>query len=182
MSFCHNRKAGGVSVTWGTIPIVPFLQGTIGIVPHDISNLRHYRKTGQRTGSLLIEATVALAIIAIVGGIVAQSIVWGLQERAKLASHQAAVELAANVLEAARALPFDRLDKSWADAQTVPSESADLLPEGKVLVTLEPGQPTSTKRLTVEVRWQVEPDHPARSVRLTSVFSNREDKKAGGKP
>ena len=69
---------------------------------------------------------------------VAQTIVWSVQERARMASHQAALELAANVLEAARAQPFDKLDQAWADAQTVPSDMADLVQEGKILVKLEP--------------------------------------------
>jgi Tfp pilus assembly protein PilE len=138
---------------------------------------------GPRAGSLLIEATVALAIIAIVAAIVAQSIVWSLEERARAASHQAANELAANVLEAARALPFEKLDQHWADAQVVPSEMAALLPGGTVVVTVETGPAMSkTKRVTVEVRWLLMPDHPPQSVRLTTLLSGRETKKIGGTP
>ena len=35
-------KIGSVSVSWGTIPIVPLLYGTIGIVLHEIAKLRRY--------------------------------------------------------------------------------------------------------------------------------------------
>ena len=136
-----------------------------------------------RAGSLLIEATVALAIIAIVAAIVAQSIVWSLQERARAASHQAANELAANVFEAARALPFEKLDRQWADAQSVPSEMAALLPDGKVVVTVEASSASvHTKRVTVEVRWPLAPDQPPQSVRLTTLLSGRETKQIGGTP
>src|ERR1700722_10410233 len=125
-----------------------------------------------RSGTLLIEVTVALAIVAIVAAIVAQSIVWSLQERASAASHQAANELAANVLEAARALPFEKLDSQWADAQSVPSEMTALLPDGKVIVTVEASPASAhTKRVTVEVRWPLAPDQPPQSMRLTTLLS-----------
>ena len=144
------------------------------------------RQTGMsapRPGSLLIESMAALAIIAIVGIVVAQGLVWSTQERARLASHQAALELAANVLEAARAQPFEQLDQAWADAQTVPSDMADLLQQGKVLVTVEtPKTTTATRRVTVEVRWHFERAVSAQTVQLTTVLSGRMTKKDGGAP
>ena len=130
----------------------------------------------------LVELMVALAVIMIVALIVTQAMVWSIQERSRLASQQAALELAANVLEAARAQPWDKLDQAWADAQGVPSEMAELLPAGKVLVTLEAGNPLpTTRRVNVEVRWRLEPE-PARSVQLTTVLSDRTAKKTGGTP
>src|SRR5207302_445274 len=113
----------------------------------------------------------------------AQCIVWSVRERARLAAHQAALELCANVLEAARAQPWDRLDQAWADAQNIPAETADLLPAGKISVTLEAGQPLPhARRVTVEVHWQTVADLPPLSVRLTSILSAREAKKTGGTP
>src|SRR2546421_4359682 len=75
-----------------------------------------------RAGMTLVEVTVTLAIVGILAVIVSQCIVWSLQERARLASHQAALELADNLLEMARAQPWERLDQSWADAQAIPAE------------------------------------------------------------
>jgi Tfp pilus assembly protein PilE len=140
-------------------------------------------KPAPRTGSLLIEAMVALAVIAVLIVVVAQSLVWSIYERSRLASQNAALELAANVLEAARAQPFDELNQSWADAQAVPPEMAELLPAGKVIAKVEPtkGAPHA-RRLTVEVRWQFDPQAPAQSIQVTGVLSGRETKKAGGTP
>lgn len=135
----------------------------------------------RRSGSFLVEATVALAVIVIAAGIVAQCIVWSLQERARSQSHHAALELAANVLESARAVPFDKLDADWAKSREVPSEMADLLPEGKVIATLDSSASLApAKRITVEVQWLLMPGQPPQSVRLTTVLSPREAKKAGG--
>ena len=131
----------------------------------------------RRAGFTILEVTIALAILIILGMIVAQATVWSLRERARLVSHQAATELAANVLEEARAQPWDKLDAKWADGRTVPSEMAELLPAGKIIVKLEPA--TNSRRVTVEVRWQLEQEQ---SVSLTTLLSAREAKKTGGTP
>jgi type II secretory pathway pseudopilin PulG len=150
------------------------------------NNTRPARRQGRhgsppRTAMSLVEVTATLAILGIVAVIVAQCLVWSLRERLRMSSHQAALELAANVLEAARAQPWEKLDQSWADAQAVPPDMADLLPEGKVAVRVEPGQAAPQSRnITVEVHWLVESHLPPQSVRLTTVLSERA-KKAGGK-
>lgn len=138
------------------------------------------RRAQGRGGFTILEATVTLAIVAVLAVIVAQAMVWSLRERARLASHQAATELAANVLEEARAQPGDKLGPAWADSRTIPSEMAALLPEGKILVKLEPGP--KLRRVTVEVRWQGEPQASTHSVSLTTLLSAREAKKTGGTP
>jgi hypothetical protein len=116
---------------------------------------------------------VALAIIMILGIIVVQAVAWGLQERARANAHHAALELAANILEAARAQPADKLDKAWADLQQAPSDMDAVLPGAKVAVTVEPdAKLRASRRVIVEVSWQFAPE-PAKSVRMTSVFSAR---------
>jgi Tfp pilus assembly protein PilE len=134
-------------------------------------------------GFTIMEATIALGIVAFLAVIVSQCVVWNLHERARFTASRAALELAANILEAARAQPWEQLDKSWADAQTVPSEMAELLPQGKVVVTLETIKETPlTKRVIVEVRWQFEPHLPACNVQIPTLLSARQAKKDGGKP
>src|SRR5271165_4259816 len=106
-----------------------------------------------RRAFTLVEVVVAMAVAAVVGVVVAQCTVWAMRERARLAAHRAALELAANVLEEGRARPWDKLDQAWATAQTVPATMAELLPEGKVVVTLGPDSGSRhLRRLTVEVR------------------------------
>ena len=136
-----------------------------------------------RAAMTMVECTVALAIIGVLMVVLAQCMVWTLQERQRVSAQQAALELAANILEAARAQPFDKLDNTWADAQTIPSEMEALLPGGKVVVKMEPGQPAPlTRRVTVEVTWQFEPFLPPLSVELTTVLSDRALIKAEAKP
>ena len=136
-----------------------------------------------RPAFTVAEATVALAVFALLALIVAQAMFWSLRERARLTAHQAALELAANVLEAARAQPVEKLDQAWADAHTIPSDTADLLPAGKLLVTLAPlPSLPQAKRVTVEVRWQSVAEVPQQSVQLTSVLTARAAKKTGGEP
>jgi type II secretory pathway pseudopilin PulG len=131
----------------------------------------------------MLEVTVALALLAIVGAIIAQSIVWSLRERQRIAMQYAATEIASNALEEARAVPIEQLTQAWADAQTLPSEVAGTLPQGKLLVTVESLKDAPlAKRVIAEVRWQLEPDMPTRSVTLATVFSARVAPKSEGQP
>lgn len=136
-----------------------------------------------RNAFTLVELVMAVAIVAILGVIVAQLLSFSLLERARVGARQTATELAVNVLEEARAQPFDKLDKVWADARAIPSESVDLLPKGKLITTVEPEKTAhEVKRITVEVRWQFETHVPVQNVRLTTLLSAREAKKKGGTP
>jgi Tfp pilus assembly protein PilE len=135
-----------------------------------------------RIGFTVVEAMATLALLMILGIIVAQAIHWGLQERARTAAHSAALELAANVLESARAEPWEKLDKSWAESQQVPADMDAVLPDAKVSVTVAPeSKLPKCRRVTVEVTWQFAPQ-PAKSVQLTTLLSRRENKKVGGTP
>ena len=124
-----------------------------------------------RAGFTLMELTICAAIIAVLVVVVAQCIHLSLRERARVAAHQAASELAANILEEARARPIAKLDKAWADACSVPLVMAELLPGGKVAVTVEAEKTQPhTRRVTVEVSWRFEQHVPPQSTRLTTLF------------
>lgn len=138
------------------------------------------RNSARRAGSLLIEATVALAIVAVLAVVVVELMTWSLRERARLASQQAALQLAANLLEEARAEPVATLTQAWAESRTIPPEIATRLPEGKVVVLVKSGETPRTRQVKVEVHWQTEAI--PQSVALTTVLSERTTKKAGGQP
>ncbi len=146
--------------------------------PADIhaSGCRH------RPALTMVECTVAVAIVAVLMVIVAQCLAMGLQARLRTSAHQAALELADNLMEEARAQPWDNLDKSWADAHKVPAAMESLLPGGKIEITVqaEPKQPL-TRRVLVTVHWQFEAPSP-QSVTLTALFSSRTAPKSGGQP
>jgi hypothetical protein len=136
--------------------------------------------TRGRAAITLTETTVALAITGVIAVIVAQCSVVVLRERSRTAARQAALELAANVLEEARATPWDRLTGDWAAGRGVPEGMAELLPEGKVVVTVAPAEKAPlARRVTAEVRWKSGPNADPASVELTAVFAPRESKKAG---
>jgi type II secretory pathway pseudopilin PulG len=133
-----------------------------------------------RRAFTIMEATAALAIIAIAAVIVAQAMVWSLRERARFAANHAALELAANTLEAARAEPFENLDQAWADGQGVPSEMDAVLPAGKLMVTIEDEKATPLlRRVTVEVTWQFDPAVPVQKVSMATMLSARQLKSGG---
>lgn len=136
----------------------------------------------KRSGFTLMEATTALAIVAILAVIVVQCVVWSMRERARFAARHAALEVAANVLEAARAEPFERLDKDWAESHVVSPEMDALLPKGAISVTVEPEKSVpGTKRVTVEVQWHFDTDQPQK-VMLSALLAPREARSKGGVP
>lgn len=133
-----------------------------------------------RAAITLTETTVALAITGVIAVIVAQCAVVVLRERGRLTARQAALELAANVLEEARALPWDKLGGDWAADQSIPEGMADLLPGGKVTMTVAPAEKAAhARRVTALVSWQFEPNVGPYSVELTTVLAARASRKAG---
>jgi type II secretory pathway pseudopilin PulG len=147
------------------------------------AKLRQKRMSAPRAGMTLVEITVTLGIVVVLGVIIAQCVAWSMRERTRMSAHQAALEMADNILEAARAQPWKQLDQAWADAQTIPPTMASLLPDGKVVVKVEAGQPEpQARRVTVRVDWQFETHLPPHSVELTTVLSGRTAKNDGAKP
>lgn len=133
-----------------------------------------------RPGYTMAELLVALAVFAVLALIVTQAIIWSLRERTQRIAHHTAIEIAVNVLEEAKALKFEHVTKDWADGQMIPSESAELLPEGKIRVTIEEDKlAVGTKRITAEVGWHFGRDTPPQTVTLTTVLSRREVKTGG---
>jgi hypothetical protein len=119
-----------------------------------------------------MEAVAAIGVLLAVIVVVVQTSLWSLRERARNAEHHAALELAHNVMEAARARTLDDLTPAWAAKQRLPRAWHDLLPGGQLNVRVESDKTiASAKRVVVEVRWGVEP--APRSLELVSVFSPR---------
>ena len=129
---------------------------------------------------ILLEAVAAIGILIAVMVVVVQTSLWGLRERARNAEHHAALELAHNVMESARARTPEDLTPTWAAQQRLSKEWQDLLPGGKLTVRAEPEKSVpAAKRVMVEVRWGVEP--MVRSLQLVGVFGPRAAIATGGK-
>jgi type II secretory pathway pseudopilin PulG len=136
----------------------------------------------KRTAYTIMELVAALAILAIVMTVVAQIGYFSLVERLRSTTRQAALEQAANVMESARAIPWDKLTADWAAAQQLPKDDGFILPEGRLTVKVEPEKTLpSAKRVTVEIRWVVQ-EGASERVELVGLVSARAVMITGGKP
>lgn len=136
-----------------------------------------------RIGFTITETLVALGILAIALGLVAQLATWSLEERTRNALRQQVLETAANVVEAARAQPWDGLTPEWAAGQRLPKPLAEQLPGGELTVCVEPEKDhPRIRRVTVRVAWKRENGMPARPVELTALVSDRARPEKGGQP
>jgi prepilin-type N-terminal cleavage/methylation domain-containing protein len=141
------------------------------------------RSPAGRRGFTITETMVALGILGVVLLLLAQLAILVLRERQRSEAHQDALEAAANVLEAARACPWDDLTPAWAARQRLPEPVAGRLPDGRLEVRVEPEQSRPhTRRVTVEVRWSLGDDRPAQSVSLVGLRSARSAPATGGQP
>lgn len=130
-----------------------------------------------RRGFTVMETTLAIGILAVGLVLVAELVTWSLAERARLLRRQEAIEAAANIMEAARACPWEQLDADWAARQRLPESLAARLREGRVAVRVEREKHApALKRLTVVIEGKNMPP-----VQLTGLYSARVAK-TGGKP
>ena len=138
--------------------------------------------TRSSRGFTLIEVGVALAVLAVCMILVMQIGYLSLRERARRNVEQAALECAANVLEAARAEPWESLTPEWAAAREIPAAMREQLSDATLTVSVEPekSQPL-TKRVTVEIRVQQSEAVEVEAARLVALFSARTATKGGQK-
>lgn len=127
-----------------------------------------------RRGLTLMETVVALAILAIAAGIVAQLGMWAMFERARCEERLAAMECVANILESARAHPWAELTPAWASQQKLPDDLASHLSEPVLSVQVAPEKDQQgLKRITAELQWSHRDGSKARTVSLTGLFADR---------
>lgn len=134
-------------------------------------------------GFTVMEVMVAMAILATAMVLVARLGCWSLRERARSAARQLALELAANVLESARAQAWEDLTAEWAASQRIPDAWSDRLTEGRLAVGVEPeASRPRTKRVIVEVHWMLDEGIESQPVRLISLFTARSAPDEGAAP
>jgi hypothetical protein len=126
---------------------------------------------------------LAVGVLGMVLLLVAQLGCEFLNERQRSTSRHEALEAAANVLEAARACPWEDLSSAWAAQQRLPESLAARLRQGRLEVRVEPeASRPHTKRVTVEVRWSLADNKPARPVQLMGLRSARSMPATGDNP
>jgi prepilin-type N-terminal cleavage/methylation domain-containing protein len=137
--------------------------------------------TSHRRAFTIMEIVAALAILASAMVLVAQLGTWTLAERLRGREQQAALELAANVLESARARPWHELTPAWAASQRLPPSQTERHWRLSVQVAPEPERPL-TKRVTVEVQIHYEHGQMPPPVQMVGLFSARSVASPGEKP
>ncbi|MBM4071974.1 MAG: type II secretion system protein [Planctomycetes bacterium] len=140
------------------------------------------RHSGRRPGFTMLELIVAIAVLGTAMVVVAQTSFWSFRERGRNASRQLALELAANALETASALPFAGLTADWAAAQQLPDSVAESLSDGRLVVRVEDVPAfRPCRKVTAEVHWKVDRLVPE-SVRLTTLIGPSTLAIKGGSP
>jgi Tfp pilus assembly protein PilV len=136
-----------------------------------------------RPGFTVLETTVALAILATALVLVAQIGLWSWRERARSAVRLEALELAANIMESARAAPWEALTPQWAARHKLTELLDQRLADGELTVRVEPDAARQgVKRVTVEIRGRLGPKVVESLAHLVGTFSARSAAAGGGKP
>jgi Tfp pilus assembly protein PilV len=134
-----------------------------------------------RFGFTIAETMAAVGILSVVMVVVAQVGLWSARDYARTFSRQAAQELAANVLEAARASPWEALAPEWARAQELPAPFQQDGWRLSVRVEADAARPL-LKRVSVRVEPRPGQAQPPWSEELVGWFSARSAPASGGKP
>ena len=123
-----------------------------------------------RTGYTLVEMMVASSLAIVALSVVASLAAWTYRDRAHHQARHIALEAAANVLEEARSLPWDKLTPAWAESKSLTEDR--WLPEGKLTATVadEPGE-KGLKRVVANVSWMASADRPRLDVELVGYFA-----------
>jgi len=133
-----------------------------------------------RPGFTMAETLVAFAVLSTVATGVAQFATWSLGERAHADARLESVEVAANVLEQARARPWDDLTAEWASSQRLPDFISARWPDCRLSVRVEPeANRPRVKRVTADVKWTGAAHASWTPVTLTGLFAARASE---GKP
>jgi type II secretory pathway pseudopilin PulG len=125
-----------------------------------------------RSGFTIAEIVMALGIVGLALTLVAEVAITSLAERNRALDERAAQEFAANVLESARACPWEKLTREWAAQQRLPALFTQRGWQLVVHLETEKSQPLA-KRVTVRVTWQPGKKPAPRPVELVGVFAAR---------
>ena len=125
------------------------------------------RRVRQRSGSLMLEAVVAIVIaVAILLG-VAQWLALVAQQRRDLQQHNAAAHEAGNLMEEFASLPWGELTAEKLGAAELSPDCRQCLPDAKLHVEVTAEDDTS-KRVRVAIDWPTGHGPCVEAVRLSA--------------
>ena len=123
----------------------------------------------RRSGTTLIEVVAAGAILAVLLIVCAQMLTRTAVQQQAIANRRAALEMAANAMERARAIPWEDLNAASLGpiAQAVAGQA--MLRGARIDVTVdEPESDVPAKRIRVTVDWREQRDGEQRTQKLTA--------------
>jgi Tfp pilus assembly protein PilV len=124
-----------------------------------------------RRGSLLIELTVATAMLMIGMSLAVKVLGYAALQRRAAEQRQRAVQEVANVMERITADPFDEVTTARAKAISISPSTASSLPGAELAVEVTPSQPDPgrlARRIAVRLRWRNRAGEWEAPVRLTT--------------
>lgn len=128
----------------------------------------------RRSGTTLIEVVAAGAILAVLLIVCAQMLTRTAVQQQAIANRRAALEMAANAMERARAIPWEDLNAASLGpiAQAVAGQAVAgqaMLRGSRIDVTVdEPESDVPAKRIRVTVDWREQRDGEQRTQKLTA--------------
>jgi Tfp pilus assembly protein PilV len=125
----------------------------------------------RRRGSLLIELTVATAMLIIGMSLAVKVLGYAALQRRSAEQRQRALQEVANVMERITADPFDEVTPERARAMSISPSATSSLPGAELAVEVTPSQPgagRSARRIAVRLRWRNRAGEWEAPVRLTT--------------
>jgi hypothetical protein len=126
-----------------------------------------------RKGFGLIEMAITGVLLVAGLAVTATVIEATARERKAVERRERAVRVAANLLERAACLPWDRLTPAQAEG-LVNAQTTTSLGDATIQLTIEPRlDPPARKRILVEIRWPDRPGRLEKPVRLATWVHER---------
>ena len=107
-----------------------------------------------RRGTIFVEALIAITIILVTMGAVAQVVAISIRQRREVEQIRVATQEAANVMERAFGLPWNELNEQTAASIAISHSATESLDEPRLQVSIETmNDSIPAKRIVVRISW-----------------------------
>ena len=107
-----------------------------------------------RRGTIFVEALIAITIILVTMGAVAQVVAISVRQRREVEQIRVATQEAANVMERAFGLPWNELNEQTAASIAISHSATESLDEPRLQVSIETmNDSIPAKRIVVRISW-----------------------------
>ena len=127
------------------------------------------RRTMRRSGTILQEAVVAVALAAVVLAGVVQLVAITVRQRHISEQRAWAVREAANAMEQLMACPWDEVTPDRAAAIQLSESCSDVLPQARLKIEVASADDAEeTRKIAIDLDWQNAAGHRGQPVRLVA--------------